>query len=114
MKIIIVGAQYIGSITGGGGIHVAELTRELAKLKHDVLVLSMGLQNSPALEEINLDDPYNSDENLRTGKVKVKRFFPPDAKNIFSPFAGSKEEEINRLEYFKQQVLKYLLEHNGD
>lgn len=58
MKIIIVSAQYIGSISGGGGVHVVELTRELGKLGHEVTVISMGLGRNKNEEEIVLEDTY--------------------------------------------------------
>ncbi len=110
MKIIIVGAQYIGSITGGGGVHVVELTRELGKLGHEVEVLCMGLKDSPAQEQVILEDPHNPDPDKRKAKVKIVRFFPKDAASINSPFAGTKRQEIDRLLNFKKMVLDYLLE----
>ncbi len=114
MKIIIVGAQYIGSITGGGGVHVVELTRELGKLGHEVLVLSMGLGNNNKEEEIILEDPYNPNKKKRKAKIKVIRFWTSDSKKIKSPFAGTKQQEIDRLLEFKNKVLDYLIRHNGD
>lgn len=113
MKIIIVGAQYVGSITGGGGVHVVELTRELGKLGHEVLVLCMGLGNAPKELDLVLEDPHNPNPERRKATVKVKRFFPADADEIKSPFAGTKQQEIDRLKAFRQQVLEYLLELDG-
>jgi glycosyltransferase involved in cell wall biosynthesis len=114
MKIIIVGAQYVGSITGGGGVHVVELTRELGKLGHEVLVLCMGLGNAPQELDLVLEDPHNPDPGKRKATVHVKRFFPADADKIKSPFAGTKQQEIDRLKAFRQQVLEYLLKLDGD
>jgi glycosyltransferase involved in cell wall biosynthesis len=114
MKVIIIGAQYVGSITGGGGVHVVELTRELGKLGHEVLVLCMGLGNAPEELDLVLEDPHNPDPSRRKATVHVKRFFPADADKIKSPFAGTKQEEIDRLKAFRQQVLEYLLKLDGD
>ncbi|MBU1075860.1 MAG: glycosyltransferase family 4 protein [Spirochaetes bacterium] len=113
MKIIIVGAQYIGSISGGGGVHVVELTRELGKLGHEVLVLSMGLGDNKKEEEIVLEDPYNPDKKRRKALIKVVRFWTSDSAGIRSPFEGTKQQEIDRLLEFKEKVLEYLVQMNG-
>jgi len=114
MKLIIVSAQYIGSISGGGGVHVVELTRELGKLGHDILVLSMLLKWNKEKETVILRDEFNEDPKKRRAKVKVIRFKVKDYLKINSPFEGSKEEEINRLIEFKNKVLEWLIKHNGD
>ncbi len=111
MKIILVSAQYIGSISGGGGVHVVELSRELGKLGYDVLVLSMGLGNNKKKETIILKDPYNPDKNKRKAKIKVIRFWSKDSHKINSCFEGTKEDEINRLTEFKEQVIEYLIKN---
>jgi len=114
LKIIIVSAQYIGSISGGGGIHVVELTRELGKLGHNVTVLSMCLGKYKKKETIILKDPYNPDKNRRRAKIKVIRFSVKDSKDIKSPFEGTKMQEINRLMEFRRKVVNYLIQHNGN
>jgi glycosyltransferase involved in cell wall biosynthesis len=114
MKVIVIGAQYVGSISGGGGVHVRELTRELGKLGHDVLVLSMGLGDHPKEEEILLEDPHNTYSSEREARIKVVRFWTEDSKNVKSPFAGTKQQEIDRLMEFRKQVLDFLVERDGD
>ncbi|MBN1898308.1 MAG: glycosyltransferase family 4 protein [Spirochaetes bacterium] len=108
MKIYIVSAQYIGSITGGGGIHVVDLSRELSKLGHGVIVISMGIGDNKKEETVTLSDPFNPDPTKRESKVKVFRFWTKDSHHISGPFEGSKLEEINRLEEFGRQVLQFL------
>lgn len=112
MKIYIVSAQYIGSITGGGGIHVVDLSRELAKLGHKVTVLSMGIGKNKKEETITLKDPFNPDPEKRECKVKVIRFWTSDSRRINGPFEGTKLEEINRLEEFGKRVIDYLKKHS--
>jgi len=92
---------------------VVELTRELGKLGHEVCVLCMGLKDSPAEEEIVLEDPHNPDPDRREARIKIVRFFPEDAAGISSPFAGTKRQEIDRLINFRKQVLEYLLSRSG-
>ena len=101
MDVIIVSAQYIGSISGGGGIHVVELTRELGKLGHKVTVLSMGLGRYKNQEEIILTDPYNPDKEKRKTKINVIRFRVKDSAKLKSPFEGTKQQEIDRLKEFR-------------
>ncbi len=110
-EIIIVSAQYIGSISGGGGVHVVELTRELGKLGYKVLVLSMGLGKNKLKETITLEDPYNPDKKKRKAKIKVVRFRPKDYKNLNSCFEGTKQQEIDRLTEFKNRAVDYLVKH---
>lgn len=112
MKIYIVSAQYIGSITGGGGIHVVDLSRELAKLGHKVTVLSMGIGKNKKEETIILKDPFNPDPKKRKCKVKVIRFWTSDSRRISGPFEGTKLGEINRLEEFGKKVIDYFKKHN--
>jgi len=114
MKIYIVSAQYIGSITGGGGIHVVDLSRELAKLGHNVIVLSMGIGKSKKEEIVTLKDPFNPDPKKRKCKVKVFRFWTSDSKRINGPFEGTKLEEINRLEKFGKKVVEFLKKYNEE
>ena len=113
MDIIIVSAQYIGSVSGGGGVHVVELTRELGKLGHKVTVISMGLGRYKNKEKIILEDPYNPDNKKRTAKINVIRFRVKDSDRLKSPFEGTKQQEIDRLIEFKNKVIDYLIKHNG-
>jgi len=114
MDVIIISAQYVGSISGGGGVHVRELTLELGKLGHTVLVLSMGLGDSPREEELLLQDPHNPDPMKREARIEVVRFWTEDSRSISTPFAGTKQEEIDRLVAFREQVLDYLVDRDGD
>ncbi len=110
-QIILVSAQYIGSISGGGGVHVVELSRELGKLGYSVLVLSMGLGRNKNKEEIILTDPHNPDRKKRKAKIKVLRFRVKDSNKIKSCFEGNKQQEINRLLEFKTKVTDYLIKN---
>jgi len=112
LKIYIVSAQYIGSITGSVGIHVVDLSRELGKLGYDVTVLSLGIGKNKKEETVVLDDTFNPDPNKRKCRVKVVRFWTKDSKNISGPFEGTKLQEINRLEEFGNKVISYLKRHN--
>ncbi len=70
----------------------------------------MGLGNSPAEEEVILEDPHNPDPKRRKARVKIIRFFPKDAASINSPFAGTKQQEIDRLMSFRKMALEHLME----
>ena len=96
--------QYIGTVTGGGGVHVVNLSRELAKLRNDVVVLSMGIGDLPTSEIIEFDDV----------KVRVKRFWTSDSHMISNPFEGTKRDEIRRLNEFCEKVLAFLLNEEFD
>lgn len=114
MKVVLISLQYLGNITGSGGLYALELSRELAVRNYDITVLTFGLKNAKAKEEITLDMPelYKNISNARIGKknckVKVRRFWSHDSKFIKSPFEGSKDKEIKRLQEFNKKVLKYL------
>ncbi|MBU1076916.1 MAG: glycosyltransferase family 4 protein [Spirochaetes bacterium] len=110
MKIILISPQYIGTITGSGGLYALELSRELAIRNYDVSVLTFGIKDAPEAEEITLDVPevYKGKKKC---SVKVRRFFTADSGSIRSPFEGSKDDEIRRLKEFCELVLKYLDRH---
>ncbi len=114
MKIIIVSAQYIGSISGGGGVHVVELSRELGKLGHDVTVISMGLGRYKNKEKLTLEDPYHPDKKRRKASINVIRFRVKDSAKLKSPFEGTKQQEITRLLEFRRKVADYLIKYNGN
>ncbi len=101
MKIALISVQYIGAITGGGGIHVVNLSRELAKQGFDVTVLCMGIDDLPEYEEIRVGEK----------KVYVYRFWTKDSRFLSNPFEGSKTDEIKRLEEFKALILDFLSEN---
>jgi glycosyltransferase involved in cell wall biosynthesis len=113
MKIIIVSAQYIGSVSGGGGVHVIELTRELGKLGHDITVLSMGLGRYKNKETVILEDPHNPNKKMRKARIKIQRFRVKDSAKLSSPFEGTKQQEIDRLLEFRNKVRDHLIKHNG-
>ncbi len=106
MKVYLVSIQYIPNITGGGGVVVKELSRELVKAGDDVTVISLGLKDKS--EEI-------IDINDATGvyKVNVKRFFVSDSKKISNPYEGTKEDEFRRFEEFTEKVFEYLKDKKG-
>ena len=104
LRICLISVQYIGTITGGGGIHVVNLSKELAKMGNDVTVLSMGIKNLPESETITLDG----------ARINIRRFFTQDSYKISNPYEGSKREEINRLHEFCEKVLAFVLKENFD
>lgn len=95
MKICIVSVQWEPIITGGGGVSVLNLVRELSK-EHDVTVYAFGIGSLPEYEETS----------LRGKTIHVYRFFTSDSDKISSPFDGNKKEEIQRLKEFVAKVAK--------
>ncbi|MDD5065683.1 MAG: glycosyltransferase family 4 protein [bacterium] len=107
MKIFLVTPQYLGTITGSGGLYVLELSRELSLLKHDVEVLTPLVGNQKEEETISLEACCCASPR-QSGKVTVRRFPIPDSRLIRNPFEGSKDTEIKRLDVFKEKVIQYL------
>ncbi len=103
LKIALVSVQYIGTVTGGGGIHVINLSKALVKRGLDVTVLCMGIGDLPQYEVISVNG----------NDIKILRFWTRDSKFLKNPFEGSKEEEINRLKEFKNKVLEFLMKHRN-
>ena len=105
-KIYLVSIQYPPNITGGGGVIVRELSRELVKNNQDVTVLCFGL-NDEEDEIITLSD---NDGNYN---VQVKRFFAKDSSLLKNPYEGTKKEEFERFEQFINNVFDYLKNKDG-
>ena len=104
LKVCLISVQYVGTVTGGGGIHVVNLSKELAKLGNDVYVLSMGVADLSPCETVEFDN----------AKVQVKRFWTSDSRTISNPFEGTKREEIERLNEFCDKVLSFLMDKKFD
>ncbi|MHA1784069.1 MAG: glycosyltransferase family 4 protein [Candidatus Helarchaeota archaeon] len=105
-KIYLVSIQYPPNITGGGGVIVRELSRELVKTGNDVEVLCFGLKDKKK-EMIILSD---SDGDF---KIPVIRFFADDSRKLKNPYEGSKEDEFKRFEQFTKKVFSYLKDKEG-
>jgi len=97
MRICVVSVQWIPIITGGGGVSVVNLVREISK-NHDVIVYCFGLGDLLEEEIIALEG----------SRVKVRRFFTRDSRQISNPFEGSKRDEIARLKEFADHVVRAL------
>ncbi len=106
MKVYLVSIQYPPNITGGGGVIVRELSRELQKKGDDVTVLCFGLKDKKE-EEILLSD------NDGDFKIKTIRFFANDSEKLKNPYEGSKQDEFNRFEEFSDKVFHYLIDKEG-
>lgn len=101
MKIALISVQYTGTVTGGGGIHVINLSRELTRQGFDVTILCMGINDLPESES----------RKIGNKTLSVRRFWTSDSRFLDNPFEGSKAEEIRRLEEFKKHVLTFLLKN---
>jgi glycosyltransferase involved in cell wall biosynthesis len=108
MKVFLVTQQYVGTVVGGEGVHVIELSRELRKKNIDVTVLTLGIRNMPSFEEVHLEDPFEKDHDLRRMTVPTHRFFTTDSALVDSPYQGTHEQNIVRSKEFKFQVLGFL------
>ncbi|MHA1378796.1 MAG: glycosyltransferase family 4 protein [Candidatus Helarchaeota archaeon] len=106
MKVYLISIQYIPNITGGGGVVVKELSRELVKAGYDVTVLTLGLKDKPE-EVIELED--------ESGKYKVKviRFFTSDSDEIANPYEGTKWDEFKRFEELSKKFFEYIKDKDG-
>ena len=97
MRICIVSIQWIPIITGGGGVAVLNLVKELAK-NNQITVYTFGQSGLPEKEEMMIDG----------SRINVVRVFTSDSDKISTPFDGTKEQEIRRLLEFKSNLLKIL------
>ncbi len=89
LKICIVSVQWIPIITGGGGVAVVNLAKELAS-RCEVHVYCFGIGSLPKEEIMRINNVH----------IRVRRFFTRDSDSISNPFEGTKREEISRLREF--------------
>lgn len=108
MKIYLVSIQFLGTITGGEGMHVMELAKELVKKKQEVTVLTMGIRNLPYFEKMTLTDTLPGNKKPAILKIPTYRFFSQDSPFINSPYEGLPQEVQDRIENFNLQVLGFL------
>ena len=106
MKVYLVSIQYVPNITGGGGVVVKELSRELVEAGDDVTVLTISLKDK-AEETVDLID------DTGTSTVKVKRFFVSDSEKISDPYVGTKRDEFGRFEELTKQIFEFLKDKEG-
>ncbi|NHI93263.1 MAG: glycosyltransferase family 1 protein [Candidatus Lokiarchaeota archaeon] len=105
-KIYLVSIQYPPNITGGGGVIVRELSRELVKNNKNVTVLCFGLKDKK-------DEILTLSDKDGIFKVPVKRFFSDDSNLIKNPYQGSKEDEFKRFEEFIEKIFRFLKNKKG-
>ena len=94
MRICFISVQWPPIITGGGGVAVVSLAKELAK-RHEVTIYTFGLGDLKEEEIMNLNG----------ARVRVIRIFTNDSHRIRTPFDGTKEEEISRLTEFASKLV---------
>jgi glycosyltransferase involved in cell wall biosynthesis len=107
MKIFLVSMQYAGNITGGEGVHVTELSRELVRKGHSVTVLTSGRSGQEACEDVVLED-LNADKQTKSQiRVPVRRFFALDPAEFAADAAGFESDLIAGRDFILQ-VLGFL------
>ena len=95
MRVCFVSIQWPPIITGGSGVAVVNLARELAR-NHKLTVYTFGLKDLAEEEIMDLDG----------AKIRVIRIFTSDSDRIATPFDGTKEDEIRRLLEFASKLLE--------
>ena len=104
MKIAIVSLQFEETSTGGGGVHVENISRHFVKQGHPVTILSIHTNSTIKKHTLKQENPNLSIEK-RNG-IKIVRFLID--KDIEHPYVGTKEEELDRIKRFAMVTIEWL------
>ena len=104
MKIALVSLQFEETATGGGGVHVKNICDQFLKMGHIVTVISIHTEKT--IHKVNLqnwDVPVSIEKRAN---LRVVRFLID--KGISQPYAGEKDEELDRIERFAGVSIKWI------
>ncbi len=108
MRIAIVSLQFEKTATGGGGVHVLNITNQFLRSGQNVTILS--IHTDKTLPDVQLKNdwkvPYSIEDR---GNLEVIRFLID--KNIEHPYVGDKDTELDRIMRFSQTVTDWIKEH---
>ena len=107
MNIGIVSLQFEKTATGGGGVHVAHITSEFLKMGHKVRILS--IHTNKTIGDANLNNEEAPFSVETRGDLQVIRFLIEE--NIDQPYAGTKQEELDRIKKFCDVCAQYIKEN---
>jgi glycosyltransferase involved in cell wall biosynthesis len=105
MRIAIVSLQFEETATGGGGVHVAQITRQLLALGHQVTIVSIHTNKTLREEptEHNAEAAFSVEP---LGDLTVVRFLID--RDIDQPYVGDKETELERIMRFAEAAISWL------
>ena len=111
MNIAIVSLQFEKTATGGGGVHVQNITQQFLKLNHNVTILS--IHTNRTLPGAGLKNDWQVPYSIENrGNLQVVRFLIDE--NIEHPYVGDKDTELDRIMRFAQTVVSWIEEHLND
>ena len=107
MNIAIVSLQFEKTATGGGGVHVGQITSEFIKMGHKVTILSIHTKKTISDSDLNNEKvPFSSESR---DNLEIIRFMIEE--DIDQPYVGTKKEELNRIKSFCDVCVKYIKEN---
>jgi len=111
VKIILVSLQFEETATGGGGVHVGNISEQFLKKGHTVSVLSIHtektLRNMPVMLEWKV--PYSIEKR---GNLSIVRLLIDE--KINSPYDGDKNTELNRIKRFADTAIEWIRSRRED
>ncbi len=111
MKIAIVSLQFEKTATGGGGVHVQNITEQFLSLGHLVIILS--IHTDKTINDFPLkydwEKPYSIEER---DNLTVVRFLIEQ--NIENPYVGDKNTELDRIMRFSETVYQWIIQHSEE
>ncbi|GEM_PF-705907 len=108
MTIAIVSLQFEATATGGGGVHVQNITEQFLRLGQKVVILSIHTDKTLPAAQFK-DDwqvPYSVEYR---DNLTVIRFLID--KGIENPYVGDKDTELDRIMRFARTVVSWINDH---
>ena len=111
MSIAIVSLQFEKTSTGGGGVHVENITEQFLKQGQKVTILSIHTDKTLDKKQLRNDwrSPYSIEDR---GNLQVVRFLIDEG--IENPYVGDKETEFDRILRFADTVNQWIRDHLED
>ncbi len=104
MKIALVSLQFEETATGGGGVHVKNISEQFLKEGHSVTILSIHTEKTVNQAHfVETDIPYSIQKRdaLSVVRLLIDR-------DISQPYVGEKDVELSRIERFADAAIKWI------
>jgi len=105
MNIGIVSLQFEETSTGGGGVHVENITNQFLKMGHKIAIMS--IHTNKTINDIQFENDFDVPYSIEhRDSLTLIRFLIEEG--IDQPYVGDKTAELNRIMRFAETAIEWI------